>query len=135
MADNSGSHIKIDEHFISTVRDQLMTVRNQISVVRGGVNPNDEAHPHGMPLSNLAIVPGHANFANGVDLKSKVTTIAGQVDTKLGAFDLKLDKYSQTLDHILASADNVELTNMSLTDYGRYTGESGVTGPPPVTGV
>ncbi|XVV13942.1 hypothetical protein ACQP2X_06180 [Actinoplanes sp. CA-131856] len=114
--------IKIDESFISTVRDQLMGVRNQISVVRGGVNPNDESHPHGHPVNNLAVVPGHANFQSGGNLKTRITTIGGQVDTKLGQFDVKLDTYAQRLDQILASGDNVELNNMSLTEYGRYTG-------------
>lgn len=113
--------IKIDEAFIGTVRDVLLGVRNQISVVRGGVNPGDEAHPHGHPLNALSVVPGGKNFQAGVNLKSKITTIGTQVDGKLGAFDGKLDTYSQRLDQILESGDEVELTNMSLADYGSIT--------------
>lgn len=115
------AQIKIDEPFITAVRDVLLGVRNQISIVRGGVNPGDEAHPHGHPLNAVAVVPGSENFQAGKHLKSKVSGIGTQVDTKLGAFDGKLDTYSQRLDQILASSDDVELSNMTLADYGKVT--------------
>lgn len=113
--------IKIDEAFITAVRDKLAGVRNQISVVRGGVNPGNEAHPHGHPLNNLAVVPGHANFQSAGNLKTKVTGLGTKIDGKLGEFDIKLDTYTQRLDQILESGENVELNNMSLAEYGKYT--------------
>jgi hypothetical protein len=134
-----GKHVKIDSTFITDVKNQLSGVRTQVSVVRGGMNPNDTAHPHGMPLANIQVVAGHSNFQNGSDLKAKVTAVGGQVDQKLSTIDQKLDQYTQNLDHILASADKVELDNMSLTDWGNAMG-GGATPPgtggatPPPTG-
>ncbi|WP_436535631.1 hypothetical protein [Actinoplanes sp. HUAS TT8] len=121
MPDNSGN-IKVDDHFITEVRDNLSKMRNNVSVVRGGANPLDMAHPRGGQLANLAVVPGSGNFQSGQDVKARVTAVAGQLDQRLAGIDQKLDKVVQGLDHVLASSDHVELTNMSLTDYGRYTG-------------
>ncbi|MFG1610222.1 hypothetical protein [Actinoplanes sp. NPDC049265] len=123
--------IKIDEGFITTVRDQLTGIRDQITTIRGGATPGNESKTPGHPLNSMAVVPGAPGFVAGQHVRTKVTAIGGKVDTKLLAYDGKLDTNGQRLDQILASGEHVELTNMSLADYNTYSGAT--TYPPPTT--
>ncbi|MEV4346299.1 hypothetical protein AB0J83_17665 [Actinoplanes sp. NPDC049596] len=132
MAAGSHQSIKVDSTFISGLRDHLNDLRNQVTPVRGGQNPNDVAHPHGMPLNSVMLVAGHTNFANGQQLKSRVTAVAQQMDQTLTKIAQNLDQYSQNLDHILAMSDKAELDNLSLSDVQPYlSGSSGASGSLP----
>jgi hypothetical protein len=134
MAKPHGKQVTIDENSIREVRDRLLDVRNQISTVRGGVNPNDSGHPRGYPLGGIKLKTGSGNFPSGQDMASRIGAIGSAIDQKLATVDQRLSGYAQSLDHILASADHVELANMSLADFGDFVGGTSGAGSqlPPV---
>jgi len=110
--------VKIDEHFIGQVRDQLMTIRNQISGVQSGGNPADPGTPkRGFPLKDFALRPSGDAFLPGASLKTRTAAVASQVDEKMKKFDSKLAAHAQALNRVMALGDNVELENTSLADW------------------
>ena len=119
-------NIRVDEGFIKEVQATLTRIRNEIMQVRGGVNPGDTAHPHGMPLGGIRIRTGGGNFAAGESLKTRLSALGGGVDQKLSGTDQKLSGYAQGLGHVLLTSDATEDANSS---YGAFM--SYLTGSPP----
>ncbi|MET7747485.1 hypothetical protein [Micromonospora sp. NPDC005367] len=111
--------IKIDEAYLRGVVQKLKGIRNQVTTVRAGANPNDMAHPHGGHLNSLVVRTGSDNFAAGKDLRERIRTVGGQVDQRLAAYDQKLSSYGQNLERIIASSDDIEDAN---TSYASSTG-------------
>jgi hypothetical protein len=123
-----GGQITIDSAFITDVKNRVMAIRNQITSVRSGVNPNDVAHPHGMSLATIKLLAGAGSFQAGTEVNRRLGAVGQQVDQKLGDLDQRLATYGQDLDHLIGSADKVEVDNMSLSDLDKYIGNMGGTG-------
>ncbi|NMO55377.1 hypothetical protein HH310_29865 [Actinoplanes sp. TBRC 11911] len=126
--------IKIDDGFIKEVQATLKQLRAQITDVKSGVDPNDGKRARGGHLTNLTIAAGGDKFAEGANLKSKISSLATAADQKLSGFDQKFSGYDQGLSHIIASSDATEDANSSYASFGGYLTGSGAPpslSPPP----
>ncbi|MFI6078702.1 hypothetical protein ACIA5C_45015 [Actinoplanes sp. NPDC051343] len=131
MPANDGTRITMGPEFIGGVKDKLDGLHSQVAPVRGGVNPNDSGHPRGFQLATVQVVAGGEKFPPGADLKAKANAMGGLVDEKLRGFETKLSDYGQALQNIIREVHDIELTNMSLTDFGKYMPGGGTTSPTP----
>ncbi|MGW0436565.1 hypothetical protein ACWDV4_28960 [Micromonospora sp. NPDC003197] len=111
--------LRIDDAYMMSVVQKLKQIRNAITMVRAGVDPNKDpnnmASPHGQHLNSLVISTGSTHFKSGVDLKTRIATVGSQVDQRLSAADQKLSSYGQNLERIISDTDSIEEANTSYS--------------------
>jgi hypothetical protein len=130
MPKNDGTRITMGPEFIGGVKDKLDGIRGQVAPVRGGVNPNDSGHPKGFQMATVQVTAGADKFRPGADLKAKVNAVGGLVDEKLRGFEGSLADYTQALQNVIREVHDIDLNNMSLTDFDKYMPGGGAGGTP-----